>query len=347
MKKTVSNTLAKDFLALLKGSGIDDTQRLMDICGISQYELDKSNVRISGRAHFKLIREVSNHSKSIREAIKSSHNEYDILNSMYLSFPEFIGYTLNQESVPNAIMAYIENRFIIGDCDDISVIHNDDKIKLTYVNEGPVINNDISAIGNFLLLYKIVSQYSLNKSIEIGCTGAHSDDYDFINDSFETKCKFGSKENFIIINTKTGEDDASHYNYQLNLLQKKLLDTKRAEIYGKTTFEDIVAGIIEKSVHKYGMIGSDSSIMDNVCSLMTMSRWTLNERLKEEGTSFSELLRSIKLKISCNLLVNSSKSIQEISELVCFSSISSFSRFFTTNLNISPLSYRKSLSKND
>lgn len=347
MKKSVSNILVKDFLTLLKNSGVNNTIQIMESCGISQYELDKNAVRISEKSHFKLITEVSKHSKAISETTKSSFNKYDILDAAYHSFPDFIGYTLNQSSIIKAVNAYIENRFIIADCDSITLTRNDDKLKLTYSNEDQHLSEDFFAVCNFLILHKIACRYGLTGNIEVGFTGTHADDGAFIKDCFETKCKFNSRENFIVLNTKTSDKNSLHYNSHLNILQKNDLDKKRASIYCKNAFESTVSAIIEKRVHEYGMIGSDSSIMDDVCSIMTMSRWTLNERLKEEGTSFSELLKSIKLKIACNLLMNSSKSIQEISELVCFSSISAFSRFFTSNVNMSPLGYRKILSKND
>ena len=78
-----------------------------------------------------------------------------------------------------------------------------------------------------------------------------------------------------------------------------------------------------------------------VCALLGISRWTLNERLRPAGTSFSELLKQSRLRLACRLLVESDQSISQISERVCFSSQAVFSRFFSSHLGMTPLGYRQ------
>lgn len=341
MKKSVSNILTKSFLDLLKESNTEKAEQLINKLGISQYELTATEGRVSESAHFRFISEIMKCDEIISETRKASFSQTNIIDASYKIFPDLIGFALNQDSIEDAIAAYVEHRFIIGDCDAVTLTNTNEKLKLTYINEGPTVVGDFSAIGNFMMLYQLARRYAPINNIEIGFTGSHSDDRHLLNECFETKCAFNTNENFIIFNKSASKNNNIVHNPVLGELQRKRLLEMKNVIYKKCAFTAIISDLIEKCMTRIGMISSDSSIMDDVCSIMKISRWTLNDRLKLENTSFSELLKSQKLKISCHLLNTTNKSIQEISELVCFSSISSFSRFFNANLNMSPLSYRK------
>lgn len=345
MKRSVSNLLAKCFFNQLKDSGVSRAEDILEKCGISIYELNQPEGRITENTHFKLVEEVYKHKEIINEFIYSSCDKSDILVLAHLAFPELIGYSLNQETMFEAMSSFIENRFVIGDCDSITMIRNDHGIKITYINEGPKSIEDMSAIGNFIMLYKIARQYTTSGRVNIGFTGLHSQDRHYLNNYFEVKCQFNSNENFIAFENESMRGNNFNYNQPLNDLQKKLLLKKRESVYHKTSFASIISDVIEKTLARVGANGTDASILENVCSVMNMSRWTLNERLKSENTSFTDLLKALKVKMSCHLLSQTNKSIQEISELACFSSISAFSRFFNSNLNMSPLSYRKTFAK--
>lgn len=345
MKRSVSNLLAKGFFNQLKDSGVSRAENILEKCGISIYELNQPEGRITENNHYKLINEVYKHKDLIDDAMFSSCDKSDILALAHLAFPELIGYNLNQETILAAISSFVENRFVIGDCDSIAMIRNDHSIKITYINEGPKSIEDMSAVGNFMMLYKIARQYTKTGRVNIGFTGLHSQDGHYLNNYFESKCQFNSNENFIIFENDSIETNKFNYNKPLNILQKDLLLKKKESIYHKATFSSTISDVIEKTLARVGANGTDVSILENVCSAMNMSRWTLNERLKSENTSFSDLLKALKVKMSCHLLSQTNKSIQEISELACFSSISAFSRFFNSNLNMSPLSYRKIFAK--
>lgn len=342
MRKTVSSLLPKAFFCLLKNAGVKNAEQLIENCGVSLYELETITCRIPEKTHFNLITEYSKYSDIIKEYLYSScDDDNNILNSAHQLFPELIGYSLNQCSLENAINAFVESRFIAGDCDSISIFRTDNRIKLSYINEGPHAIGDVSAISNFMVLYNITNHYAIINDIEIGFTGLHPDDRNHINDFFRTKCNFNSSENYIIFNLNKLHKNNIINNQLLCNLQRNTILKKRASIYKQGAFSNTISVLIEKIIAAPETINSDNSILAEVCTIMKMSRWTLNSRLKQEQTTFSSLLTSIKLRIACDLLIRSNKSIQEISELVCFSSASAFSRFFIMNLNMSPLSYRK------
>ena len=93
------------------------------------------------------------------------------------------------------------------------------------------------------------------------------------------------------------------------------------------------------SIHS-GRFDGDDSVLEDICSNLNVSRWTLNRKLQNENTSFITLLKETKIKMACELLIESKHTMQEISESIGFSSQSVFSRFFKTNLSVSPLAFR-------
>ncbi|MFD2017834.1 helix-turn-helix domain-containing protein [Vibrio olivae] len=86
---------------------------------------------------------------------------------------------------------------------------------------------------------------------------------------------------------------------------------------------------------------NESNLLNSVCSEVNISRWTLYRKLSQENTTFSALLKSVRLDMSLHFLLHSRCSVQEISDRTGFGSSSAFSRFFYTNMGMAPLNYRK------
>ncbi len=145
--------------------------------------------------------------------------------------------------------------------------------------------------------------------------------------------------NYMLIDNHLLDEKTGSFNEKLNLIQKTNLNNRKFELEHSKSLSSLVMNLIENSI-KLIRSESENSIMDDICSTLRMSRWTLNEKLKYERTTFTELLKSVRVNMACKLLAETTTSIQEISELICFSSQSVFSRFFKLNVNVSPLAYR-------
>ena len=65
------------------------------------------------------------------------------------------------------------------------------------------------------------------------------------------------------------------------------------------------------------------------------------------GTSPLDYLNNIRIMKSCNLLRSTEESILNISELVGFHSVSSYNRYFTKIMQMSPREYRKQMQQTD
>ncbi len=117
---------------------------------------------------------------------------------------------------------------------------------------------------------------------------------------------------------------------------RALLD-KRLQEVKSNSFIGIVNAQIIKS-----MEAGDLHI-DNVAKSLALSRRTLQRRLwNESQATFGELVKTIRQSRAEHYLVNSDRSIEEISFLLCYCSVSSFSRSFRKTSGKSPSEFRRS-----
>lgn len=77
-----------------------------------------------------------------------------------------------------------------------------------------------------------------------------------------------------------------------------------------------------------------------IADAMHVSNRTLQRKLKDEGTSFMDLLQDTRLQLACRYLKNPSRSIVETAYLLGFSESSTFSRAFKRWTGVSPAAYR-------
>lgn len=125
------------------------------------------------------------------------------------------------------------------------------------------------------------------------------------------------------------------YEPELFNLCVSLLDRKLKELY-EQSFIGLVKAQIIKSMED-GVIHIDRAARE-----LGLSRRTLQRRLlAESNCTFSDLSRSIRNTMAKQYLTHSKKPISEISEILCFSSVSSFSRSFRNAFNMTPSRYRK------
>ncbi|WP_024873308.1 helix-turn-helix transcriptional regulator [Tolumonas lignilytica] len=339
MGKNVSNLMAQNMLLFLDSNGAN-TKEIMDTCGLSSYEIECHDGRLSEKQHYAFMSEISRNYPSMILPMLENCIKHGVMEAYYEWYPNLLGVCLNEESAISAINRFIENRIIIGSCDSITVTRNDSKTKIEYINMGPTHINNISAIGNFILLYDLMQAYADFKNIEIGFMGDLYENKGLLNNFFESRCQFNQNSNFIIVDNISLDKTSSFFNSALHSIQKNEVNKKRIELEKTQSLSGTVAKIIKNSIENMRS-ESEIQIMTDVCFALKISRWTLNEKLKQENTTFSDILKKVRVTMACKLLIDTNKSMQEISELVCFSSLSVFSRFFKSNLNISPLSYRQ------
>ena len=97
-------------------------------------------------------------------------------------------------------------------------------------------------------------------------------------------------------------------------------------------------GVIEKIVEK---LPDGPPTQQQVADSLHLSNRTLQRRLKDEGTSFMDLLQDTRMDLARNYLLQPSRSIVETSYLLGFSEPSTFSRAFKRWTGQAPTEFRE------
>lgn len=333
MPKSVSNVIMRNVLQKLKGDGVN-TKSIIEYCGVSDYEIERDNGRIAEHKHYRFMLKTKEYLQPV--------NDFIFDNFMTLSFqnhPDFVGICLNESSAKEALDSYVRYRIMIGNCDDLIKHAGAEKSSFEYINLGPKELGASQAIFNFIMLYSIVKNYSDSFRVNIGFVGKPPQRKHLLDMFFNTPCLWEQNSNFIIFNNQELDRPRQGYNGSLNSMQKVRLNELCRNLESDSNYSSLIKEMIIHSIH-LGRFDGDDSILEDICNNLSISRWTLNRKLQNENTSFITLLKETKIKMACELLIESKYSMQEISESIGFSSQSVFSRFFKTNLSMSPLAFR-------
>ncbi|WP_456295114.1 AraC family transcriptional regulator [Vibrio sp. AK197] len=330
MTKSVSNRLTNHKLNLLAGIGVDVNQVLRK-SGISQFTLNKSNGRIPYRQHKQFIHETTQYNEHIVTGMSC-------LNQLYGIFPELFGLCLNAESAVEAMRNFIRYRFIMGDCDDIEMRVSENRLWLEYTNNDRDERSN-SSIGHFLFFKEILSHYLPRFSINVSFDNAIPLNGQSVDARFNTFCRYGENRNRMVVTSANLHQKNPMYNPNLYAMQKQLAEQRRSDLLMMSSYSAYVKECIAQSIERKEDDATDT-LLDDVCQSLGVSRWTLNGKLNKENTTFSDLLKLVRLEKACSLLVSTEKSISEISMLCRFSSQSAFSKFFRKNNKLSPMQYR-------
>ncbi|WP_320152099.1 helix-turn-helix transcriptional regulator [uncultured Tolumonas sp.] len=333
MPKSVSNVIMRNVLHKLKGDGVN-TRSIIEYCGVSDYEIERDNGRIAEHKHYRFMLKTKEYLQPV--------NDFIFDNFMALSFqnhPDFFGICLNESSAKEALDSYIRYRIMIGNCDDLIKHAGVEKSSFEYINLGPKELGASQAIFNFIMLYSIVKNYSNSFNINVRFVGKPPQKKHLLDVFFNTQCLWEQNNNSIVFNNQELDRPRQDYNGSLNSMQKTRLNELCRKLESDSDYSSLIKEMIIHSIH-LGRFDGDDSILEDICNNLSISRWTLNRKLQNENTSFITLLKETKIKMACELLIESKYTMQEISESIGFSSQSVFSRFFKTNLSVSPLAFR-------
>jgi AraC-like DNA-binding protein len=95
------------------------------------------------------------------------------------------------------------------------------------------------------------------------------------------------------------------------------------------------------------MISRGSVSSQDVAQCLGMPVRTLQRRLVSEGHSFSSLLNEVRRDLAIRYLGSSNQSITAIADLIGYSAIGSFTRWFVSEFQMSPAKWRKLMRTRD
>jgi len=101
----------------------------------------------------------------------------------------------------------------------------------------------------------------------------------------------------------------------------------------RSTAREVVDKIVER-------LADGPPAQQQIAAALHVSNRTLQRKLREENTSFKELLKDTRMQLARNYLRSPGRSVVEIAYLLGFSEPSTFSRAFKSWTGVSPAQYR-------
>lgn len=90
------------------------------------------------------------------------------------------------------------------------------------------------------------------------------------------------------------------------------------------------------------LLPSGEATEDDVAASMNLSRSSLQRRLRDEGTTYRTVLQEVRCELAEKMLLDGSKTLNEVSFLLGFADLSAFSRAFKRWTGVAPSNYSES-----
>ncbi len=152
---------------------------------------------------------------------------------------------------------------------------------------------------------------------------------------FQCPISFGGKTNSFTISTAEADNPRPCSNVQLALLHDQLLIEYAATLGDDDIVERTKVAIIANLAS--GNI-SDAAVAET----FHFNERTLQRRLREYGTTFKTILSEVRMDLADKYILDNRLSLSEISFMLGFSEMSSFSHAFKRWTGLSPSDYRQS-----
>ncbi len=117
----------------------------------------------------------------------------------------------------------------------------------------------------------------------------------------------------------------------------RILETHLRDVqqFSPDNFPARVSHLIRQS-----LTTGDCSI-ERVAGYLGMNKRTLQRRLKEDGSSYKELLDEVRFDIACNYLLECRGPLTTLSHILCYSELSAFSNAFRRRFGVSPREWKR------
>lgn len=149
---------------------------------------------------------------------------------------------------------------------------------------------------------------------------------------FGSRVEFGSDFNGIVCNTKDLEQRVSHSDQLMARYVRQYLDALL--INRDLSMSDRVRELL------WIRVPSGNYSLDAMAKQLGISGRTIERQLKQDGTSFSALLNQVRAEMVRQYVESSGRPLYVIAELMGFSALSAFSRWFRDEFGCSPSQWR-------
>lgn len=248
------------------------------------------------------------------------------------------GLWCNCPSLGAALQAYVHYRDVLGQLDGVACRAGAQGFELEYLPDDTASPLGASnALGNFLLLAAIVQHYA-GATAGAGRAGGVQVDLQLAGlrnlPALPLHVADGPRHRFRVQGAALWQP-AGGFNALLHHHFRDELDQELQGLGRDGGLADAVRGQID-ALWAGGAEPQHEAGLAAVAERLHLSRWTLRRRLQDEGTSFQEVLDSLRAERAMRLLREPQLSMLEISSRLGFASQGSFTRFFKARFGQPP-----------
>ncbi|MDH5721389.1 MAG: AraC family transcriptional regulator [Spirochaetia bacterium] len=330
-KFTISVSVLYSFLQTVKSYNIDEN-RLLKECGMSLTILSSPDNRFSLDQYDRLVKKAVELSGDTFFGLRLGR-EFDIGTGNIVTYM-----IRNCSNLRDATKKYIEYQKIVGETYDLSLSTQEENaiISIKAPKEDIIDNRHIfeailTAIyktGNEMIAPELKLKEAHFKSPKPPLT----DEYNKI---FNCTLKWKMPEYSIIFDKKFLDVPLKQPNKELLTMLENQARTALRKLKGKETFTEKVTKILSE------LNFSENLKIEYVAQKIPVSVRTLQLKLKEENTSFQQIVDEIRRQIAISHLKSNTASIKEISYLLGFSEPAAFQKAFKKWSGQAPGRFRK------
>ncbi len=345
MNRCISNRFLGNVVDYLISERIITSSSLAKNTGISVHELSSKDGFIDFQ-RFKSFVELdeSIHRKQLIASPENGIIENPTLDVLFADSPELAAICCNCLSIKNAIQSYLKYKSLKENFVKTILMETEKHLIISIKTDFSSWYTTRMALYEFTTMKAITRFYKKNVNLIEVIKLAHNVsplEISYLSRVFDCSVEL-SDENSIYINKKAVIEPFESFNSPLFSFQEKNILNQIYFLYPSDNYSKRVSFIIKSVLNERNFQGGidESSIQQQVCFKLGVSRWSLTRELNKEGISYSQLYASIRLEIAFNLLKTSKYSILDISSALGFSDQSAFSRFFKEKTGFTPKVYR-------
>lgn len=265
------------------------------------------------------------------------------------AFPTYASVLANSISLTGAIRELLRLRALIGEVDALIAHRQQDAWVFEYRMEGPE-RSSLCAYRHFALIELLTRHYlpqtSAVASIElIGLPFAPRQCFSDLHDCL---VRFGARQNRLTLTAPDADQPYRQHNPVLHHHHVTKAEAVMAQFKPAPSTRKLLEDWLSKVFHNAGSDHAGSQpldvdpgmLLEAACGEFRLSRWSLQRRLREEDTSFSDVMERSRAAEAQRLLSGSTLTLTEIADRLGFSALSAFSRFFSSHCGMTPSRYR-------
>jgi AraC-like DNA-binding protein len=333
--KTVSGVLARLAMAAVEKHGVGPRE-FRQRTGISELELRDPQIRIPAAKHLAMLR--------LTSQFPVAPEYFQLLDIRHglTPFPTLAAMLANCDNLGEALSHYLAYRELIGEIDDVMLRRDGTKMEVEYGLESEECRSSRCAYFNLALLAGLMRIYDPEdgRVLSLELTGRPFAPLHLLREAIDCDVRFEQSRNRLVLSSPGADTPISWHNpyvYRFSLNQAK---SERDRLWGLRSFARRVECFLVESIGGGELLDGSNPLFEATCIHFGTSRSGLQRRLQREATNFQDIFARVRAEEAKRLLSQDGLSIAAIGDLLGFSSLSAFSRFFSEYCGQPPSRFR-------